>query len=129
MRRLPRCTTLWKKRRKRSIRKAAARSRARSRFEMSVDVALLAGKEINKMKIILAGGSLALIGAAVFQVSAAETQTYAERLGWEPKARVVMFHCDDLGMSHASNLGGIESLKKKIVNSASIMMTCNTVAK
>jgi len=65
------------------------------------------------MKIIFGGGSLALIGAAVFQVSAAETQTYAERLGWEPKARVVMFHCDDLGMSHASNLGGIESLEKE----------------
>jgi len=36
----------------------------------------------------------------------------------------VMFHCDDLGMSHASNLGGIESLEKGVVNSVSIMMPC-----
>ena len=76
------------------------------------------------MKTILAAGSLALIGAAALQVSAAEPQTYAERLGWEPNARVVMFHCDDLGMSHASNLGGIESLEKGVVTSVSIMMPC-----
>src|SRR5437016_13625512 len=79
---------------------------------------------MEQMKIIFGGGSLALIGAAVFQVSAAEPQTYAERLGWEPNARVVMFHCDDLGMSHASNLGGLESLEKGVVTSVSIMMPC-----
>ena len=60
----------------------------------------------------------------MLHVSAAELQTYAERLGWEPNARVVMFHCDDLGMSHASNLGGIESLEKGVVTSVSIMMPC-----
>src|SRR2546421_11252287 len=76
------------------------------------------------MKIILTAGPLALIGAAVLHVSAAELQTYAERLGWEPEASVVMFHCDDLGMSHASNLGGIESLEKGVVTSVSIMMPC-----
>ena len=65
-----------------------------------------------------------MIGAAMLHVSAAEPQTYAERLGWEPNARVVMFHCDDLGMSHASNLGGIESLEKGVVTSVSIMMPC-----
>src|SRR5438105_7175730 len=76
------------------------------------------------MKTTLTAGPLALIGAAVLHVSAAESQTYAERLGWEPRARVVMFHCDDLGMSHASNLGGIESLEKGVVTSVSIMMPC-----
>ncbi len=76
------------------------------------------------MKTILTAGLLSLMGAAVLHVSAAEPQTYAERLGWEPKARVVMFHCDDLGMSHASNLGGIESLEKGVVTSVSIMMPC-----
>ncbi len=76
------------------------------------------------MKTILTVGPLALIGAVALHVSAAEPQTYAERLGWEPKARVVMFHCDDLGMSHASNLGGIESLEKGVVTSVSIMMPC-----
>jgi hypothetical protein len=50
--------------------------------------------------------------------------TYAERLGWGPKERVVMFHCDDAGMSHASNLGASESLEKGVVTSVSIMMPC-----
>src|SRR5260221_8508666 len=76
------------------------------------------------MKTILTASPLALIGAALFHVSAAEPQTYAEGLGWAPMARVVMFHCDDLGMSHASNLGGIESLEKGVVTSVSIMMPC-----
>ena len=56
--------------------------------------------------------------------SAAAETTYAERLGWGPKARVVMFHCDDAGMSHASNLGAIESIEKGVVTSVSIMMPC-----
>src|SRR5437899_5787073 len=76
------------------------------------------------MKTILTAGPLTLVGDAMSQVSAAEQQTYAERLGWETKPRVVMFHCDDLGMSHASNLGGIESLEKGVVTSVSIMMPC-----
>src|SRR6266849_3561187 len=67
---------------------------------------------------------LALVGAALVDGSEAEQHTYAERLGWGPKARVVMFHCDDAGMSHASNLGAIESLEKGVVTSVSIMMPC-----
>jgi len=35
-----------------------------------------------------------------------------------------MFHCDDAGMSHASNLGAIESLEQGVVTSVSIMMPC-----
>jgi predicted glycoside hydrolase/deacetylase ChbG (UPF0249 family) len=68
--------------------------------------------------------SLAFLGMALLSASAAEQPTYAERLGWEPGARVVMFHCDDAGMSHASNLGAIESLEKGVVTSVSIMMPC-----
>jgi len=57
-------------------------------------------------------------------LAAAAEPTYAERLGWGPKARVIMFHCDDAGMSHASNLGAIESLEQGVVTSVSIMMPC-----
>ena len=76
------------------------------------------------MKLPYTIGSLGLAGIALVDSSAAEQPTYAERLGWEPKARVVMFHCDDAGMSHASNLGAIESLEKGVVTSVSIMMPC-----
>jgi len=59
----------------------------------------------------------------LYQTSIAE-ETYAERLGYGAKARVIMFHCDDAGMSHASNLGAIESVEKGVVTSVSIMMPC-----
>jgi len=76
------------------------------------------------MRLIHGIPLLALLQAGpIFQTNAAQP-TYAERLGWEPGARVVMFHCDDAGMSHASNLGAIESLEKGIVTSVSIMMPC-----
>jgi predicted glycoside hydrolase/deacetylase ChbG (UPF0249 family) len=55
---------------------------------------------------------------------AQETKTYAERLGWGPKDRVVIFHTDDVGMSRSSNLGAIEALEKGLAKSMSIMMPC-----
>jgi predicted glycoside hydrolase/deacetylase ChbG (UPF0249 family) len=58
------------------------------------------------------------------QFARAAEKSYAERLGWGPNDRVVMFHCDDAGMSHASNLGAMESLEKGVVTSVSIMMPC-----
>ena len=76
------------------------------------------------MKIVYNIAPMALAVALFFFRLEAASQTYAERLGWEPGSRVVMFHCDDAGMSHASNLGTIESLEKGVVTSLSIMMPC-----
>src|SRR5439155_21747285 len=76
------------------------------------------------MKMPCAVCCLTLLGGAVIDGAPAAQQTYAERLGWGPMDRVVIFHCDDVGMSHASNLGAIESLEKGVVTSVSIMMPC-----
>jgi predicted glycoside hydrolase/deacetylase ChbG (UPF0249 family) len=62
----------------------------------------------------------ALMCSAVGQAD----ETYAMRLGWGPQDRVVIFHCDDAGMSHSSNLGAIESLENGLVTSVSTMMPC-----
>src|SRR4051794_10504036 len=91
-------------------------------FSVGLNLQLRAARTI--INLVCSCGSLLLLGAALLTPAAAAEPTYAERLGWETNARVVMFHCDDLGMSHASNLGGIESLEKGVVTSASIMMPC-----
>lgn len=51
-------------------------------------------------------------------------KTFAERLGWGPKDRVVIFHVDDAGMSHESNLGAIRAIAEGVATSCSIMMPC-----
>lgn len=54
----------------------------------------------------------------------AEAPTYAERMGWPVGARVVIFHIDDAGMSHDSNIGTIEAIENGTATSFSIMMPC-----
>lgn len=69
-----------------------------------------------------------LIGlVAVASTASAQEKTYAERLGWGPKDRVIIFHSDDAGMSHGSNLGTMQAMENGAVTSASIMMPCGWV--
>ena len=51
-------------------------------------------------------------------------KSFAERLGWKAGDVVVILHVDDVGMSHSSNLGAIESVEKGVATSWSVMMTC-----
>jgi predicted glycoside hydrolase/deacetylase ChbG (UPF0249 family) len=48
----------------------------------------------------------------------------AERLGRDADARIVIFNCDDLGSSHAANVGVYESLRSGIATSATLMVPC-----
>lgn len=67
---------------------------------------------------------LLAVSAACLTALSGYAETYAEKLGWKPGDRLVIFHIDDAGMSHASNLGAIEALEKGIANSVSVMMPC-----
>lgn len=58
------------------------------------------------------------------QVVWAGEPTYAERLGWPEGTRVVLFHVDDAGMSHDSNVGAIEAVENGVARSMSIMFPC-----
>jgi predicted glycoside hydrolase/deacetylase ChbG (UPF0249 family) len=56
-----------------------------------------------------------------------EAATYAERLGWPEGTKVVIFHVDDAGMSHNSNMGAIKAIEDGVATSLSIMMPCSWV--
>jgi chitin disaccharide deacetylase len=71
-----------------------------------------ASRAITLVGFLLAGGDVGLAA------------TFAERLGWKSTDVVVVLHVDDIGMSHPSNLGGIEAVGKGVATSWSVMMPC-----
>src|SRR3954451_3990046 len=48
----------------------------------------------------------------------------AEALGYAPDATLVIVNCDDLGSSHAANVGVYESLRHGLATSSSLMVPC-----
>ena len=48
--------------------------------------------------------------------------TLAERLGYAPDAKLLIVNCDDLGSSHAANVGVYEALREGMATSASLMV-------
>jgi len=57
----------------------------------------------------------------------ADERTYAERLGWPAGTKAVIFHVDDAGMSHDSNMGAKQAIEDGVASSLSIMMPCSWV--
>src|SRR5687768_13157004 len=53
----------------------------------------------------------------------AET-SLAERLGYPGDARLLIVNCDELGSSHAANVGCYEALREGIATSATLMVPC-----
>jgi predicted glycoside hydrolase/deacetylase ChbG (UPF0249 family) len=50
--------------------------------------------------------------------------TLAERLGFATDAKLLIVNCDDLGSSHAANIGVYEALRDGVATSASLMVPC-----
>jgi predicted glycoside hydrolase/deacetylase ChbG (UPF0249 family) len=73
-------------------------------------------------------GIFSLIIGGMAMTFSATAETYAEKLGWEPGAKVVILHIDDTGMSHASNKGTIRAMDEGVATSCSIMMPCSWVS-
>lgn len=71
---------------------------------------------------LLVGLYLAGHAAAAQQIP--DDRTFAERLGWEHGARVVIIHVDDAGMWHDSDVGVEKSLDAGLATSFSVMMPC-----
>lgn len=50
--------------------------------------------------------------------------TLAERLGYAADTRLLIVNCDDLGSSHAANLGCYDALRNGIATSSTLMVPC-----
>jgi predicted glycoside hydrolase/deacetylase ChbG (UPF0249 family) len=50
--------------------------------------------------------------------------TLAERLGFQPDARLLIVNCDDLGSSHAANVAIYECLRRGLGTSSTLMVPC-----
>ena len=53
-----------------------------------------------------------------------EVRTWADRLGWPPGKRVVIFHADDIGMCYEANLAAQRALTSGNYRSAAAMVPC-----
>lgn len=67
---------------------------------------------------------LSLLLSSMLPTPLRAAPTFAERLGWKPTDVVILVHVDDMGMSHSSDLGGIEAVEKGVATSWSVMMPC-----
>lgn len=67
---------------------------------------------------------LATVFAGITCFSQAQTETYAEKLGYPKGAKVVIMHVDDVGMSYDSNIGAIKAVEEGVATSMSVMMPC-----
>jgi predicted glycoside hydrolase/deacetylase ChbG (UPF0249 family) len=68
--------------------------------------------------VLFCGGSTVMDG---------QERTYAERLGWPAGTKAVIFHVDDAGMSHDSNMGAQKATETGVATSLSVMMPCSWV--
>jgi len=72
---------------------------------------------------VLACSSWSACGAPAQDAPSAH-RTWAERLGYPAGKRVIILHCDDIGMCYEANQAAKRYLEKKEVQSAAAMVPC-----
>lgn len=63
-------------------------------------------------------------GASIAVSDKTQVQTLGERLGFGPRARLLIVHADDLGLAQAVNTAFIDGLETGLINSGSAMVPC-----
>src|SRR6266853_2165378 len=82
---------------------------------------------IRKMRllfVVLFAGSLGCLAQSSLQAKSPPAKPVQERLGYPASARLLVFHADDLGMTHSVNRATFEALEKGWITSASILVPC-----
>jgi predicted glycoside hydrolase/deacetylase ChbG (UPF0249 family) len=74
-------------------------------------------------RLLCALMSLIAVGGTALS-RADQAKTWAERLGWPPDKRVVIFHADDIGMCYEANQAAQRALTQGAYRSASTMVPC-----
>lgn len=82
----------------------------------------------NVARFCLGLGCLAAASLAAAEAGTVPIPQYSVKLGWQPTDRVVIFHVDDVGMSHSSNRGAIRAMTEGVATSCSVMMPCGWVS-
>ena len=70
---------------------------------------------------------LCLLMATVHPSLQAQSETYAEKLGFPKDKKIIILHVDDAGMSYESNVGTMTAIDRGIASSTSVMMPCGWV--
>ncbi len=65
--------------------------------------------------------TLILVVVALLSSKPVSTQNLATKLGYDPEAKLLIVHADDLGVTHATNQGSFAAMQEGTVSSASIM--------
>jgi hypothetical protein len=102
-------------------------SRPCRRHRRLVLTTLLLGTLSGALSGVFSAGVFVLPAAGQAPPAQSASPTYAELLGWKAGDRVAMFHIDDVGMSHESNIGAIRSITEGVATSLSVMMPCSWV--
>src|SRR5206468_3067335 len=70
------------------------------------------------LQVLLLGSLLSTFPVGI------SAQTLVEQLGYPPGTKLINFHADDLGETHAVNAAAIKALQGGTINSASLMVPC-----
>ena len=92
---------------------------------MEGELVMQASRRASQSRMLATVALVALAGGVT--VMQGQEQTYAEQLGWPAGTKAVIFHVDDAGMSHDSNMGVRKAVEEGVATSLSIMMPCSWV--
>ena len=57
-------------------------------------------------------------------LSLSQEKNLAEKLGFDPQAKLLMLHADDIGVAHSVNVASFKAFESGSITSGSVMVPC-----